>query len=328
MINTARIRRGLANTSLSVCTQPWIATAETLLRQRSHGDTTNWVQAIDALPEVKVDRVNLSADAIEVSADSHVSDNVQQKMTDCLMALHPWRKGPFKLCGVTIDSEWRSNLKWDRIVRSISPLAGRKVLDVGSGNGYYLLRMLGSGATVAMGIDPTQLFLAQFAAINRFIDTNRAFILPMKSDELSLDPVDPAARFDTVFSMGVYYHRRNPVEHLRELHGFLRPGGQLVLETLVVDGGEDRELNPLPRYAQMRNVWSIPSVSRLKRLLEASTFADVSLIDLTVTTCREQRATAWMTFDSLTDFLDPADPGLTIEGYPAPIRACITATRV
>nr|WP_169730591.1 DUF1698 domain-containing protein [Carnimonas nigrificans] len=41
----------------------------------------------------------------------------------------------------------------------------------------------------------------------------------------------------------------------------------------------------------------------------------------------EQRSTEWMTFQSLKDFLDPEDQHKTIEGYPAPRRALLVATR-
>jgi len=327
LINPARIRGGLADTSLSGCAQPWIDLGVALLERRRHGDRANWMAAVSALPEIPGTVVDLSASAIEVTTESRIDPQTKEQIAHSLMALHPWRKGPFNICGVAIDSEWRSDLKWARIAGSLSSLSGRLVLDVGCGNGYYLLRMIGSGAKVAVGIDPTQLFLAQFAAINHYVETDRAFILPMKSDELTVEMVAPSARFDTVFSMGVYYHRRNPLDHLAELYAFLREGGELVLETLVVEGDEDRELNPVSRYAQMRNVWSLPSVARLRRLLQQSGFVDISLIDLTVTTIEEQRSTPWMTFDSLARFLDPDDASRTIEGYPAPLRACITAQR-
>ena len=52
------------------------------------------------------------------------------------------------------------------------------------------------------------------------------------------------AAFDTVFSMGILYHRRSPMDHLRELRELLRPGGQLVLETLVIDGPEGTSFSP------------------------------------------------------------------------------------
>lgn len=64
--------------------------------------------------------------------------------------------------------------------------------------------------------------------------------------------------FDTVFSMGVLYHRKSPIEFLQQLKSQLRPGGELMLETLVVEGDENTVLMTGDRYAQMRNVWFYP----------------------------------------------------------------------
>ena len=44
-----------------------------------------------------------------------------------------------------------------------------------------------------------------------------------------------------------------------------------------------------------------------------------------VTSLDEQRRTDWMTSESLAEFLDPNDRSKTIEGYPAPLRAVLTA---
>ncbi|MEW8183876.1 MAG: tRNA 5-methoxyuridine(34)/uridine 5-oxyacetic acid(34) synthase CmoB, partial [Candidatus Thiodiazotropha endolucinida] len=130
---------------------------------------------------------------------------------------------------------------------------------------------------------------------------------------------------DTVFSMGVFYHRQSPFAHLAELKGALRNGGELVLETLVIEGCENQVLVPRGRYAKMRNVWFIPSTETLHLWLERAGFNQVKMIDVSVTTIEEQRATEWMRFESLADYLDPADRSLTIEGYPAPRRAVFVA---
>ena len=50
------------------------------------------------------------------------------------MAFHPWRKGPFNVFGVAVDTEWRSSLKWNRIAGHVN-LRERRVLDVGCGGG-------------------------------------------------------------------------------------------------------------------------------------------------------------------------------------------------
>jgi tRNA (mo5U34)-methyltransferase len=238
------------------------------------------------------------------------------------MRLHPWRKGPYEICGLQIDTEWRSDWKWSRLQDEIEPLRDRLVLDVGCGNGYHAWRMAGEGVKAVIGIDPTQLFLFQFAAMRKYLGTGASVhLLP-----LGIEDIPPNLQaFDTVFSMGVFYHRRSPFSHLSELKGCLRRGGELVLETLVIEGEGGRVLVPESRYAKMRNVWFIPSPQTLMNWLDRAGFRDVRLIDVSLTTTGEQRATPWMRFESLADFLDPVDPRLTVEGYPAPRRAILTA---
>jgi len=127
--------------------------------------------------------------------------------------------------------------------------------------------------------------------------------------------------------MGVLYHRRSPFDHLKELKGALRPGGELVLETLVVPGEAHRVLVPDDRYARMRNVWFLPSAPELVRWLVRAGFKNVRTVDINQTSIKEQRATPWMTYQSLQDFLDPSDLNRTVEGYPAPTRAILVANK-
>ena len=232
------------------------------------------------------------------------------------------------------DGEFRplhqiNPLRLDYIDSRAGGLAGKKVLDVGCGNAYHCWRIAQAGARQVIGVDPTALFLAQFLAIRRLA----ADMAPALGRRVELLPVGiealprGLAGFDTVLSMGVFYHRRSPIDHLLELRGALRPGGQLVLETLVVAGDEDRVLVPEGRYAKMRNVWFIPAVPLLERWLRRVGFSGVRTVDVSVTRRNEQRATEWMTFESLADFLDPADTRKTIEGHQAPLRAVLLAER-
>ena len=318
----------LAGTPLAALAEPLASGARAVLSRRPHGDRARWQRAIEALPEIPVSAVRLHEDAVRVVADEPPDPGAMSRLRRSMQALHPWRKGPFDLFGMIIDAEWRSCMKWSRVSPHLSPLDGRVVLDVGSGNGYYLYRMLGEGAASAIGIDPTELFLAQFHALNRYIGASRAVVLPFRCEDLPASMAGMGTTgFDTVFSMGVYYHRRDPRAHLRELAEILRPGGELVLETLVIEGEGAPFLEPGGRYARMRNVWSVPSLPLLSgQLLEAG-FVAPKIIDVTPTTSAEQRSTPWMTFESLADCLDPADAARTVEGYPAPVRACIIASR-
>jgi tRNA (mo5U34)-methyltransferase len=288
-----------------------------------HGDAVQWEAALAALPTRSTATIVLDRPCVTVGSADELSVAERLLLEQSLRRLHPWRKGPFTLFGIDIDSEWRSDWKWARLEKHIAPLRGRCVLDVGCGNGYYAWRMLGAGARFVLGIDPSLRFLAQFAAVQRFVPDADAVVLPIGGEDIP----PGLACFDTAFSMGVIYHRRDPLEHLRELHGALKPGGELVLETLVVAGERGHTLHPVDRYAKMRNVWSIPTVDTALEWLDRSGFDNSRVVDITRTTIDEQRSTAWMRFESLAEFLDPGDPALTVEGYPAPTRAIVLARK-
>jgi tRNA (mo5U34)-methyltransferase len=300
----------------------WRAPLTPLLRERfadsAHGDIGKWRAVIDQLPEVTGAKTNLNSPAVSVDSPS-VDPALKTEVRDLLLQLNPWRKGPFNIHGIDLDSEWRSNLKWDRLQDEIAPLADRRVLDVGCSNGYYAFRMTGNGARLVVGIDPMLLFVFQFLALNHFLAVPSVVVLPLRLNEL------PNARdfFDTTFSMGVLSHQREPLEHLAALRTTLRPGGELVLETLVDPGAESFVREPVGRYARMRNVWHLPTATALEDWLKQLGFGDIRLVDVTATTVIEQRSTEWMPFESLTEALDPDDPGLTIEGMPAPTRALV-----
>lgn len=310
------------DTPLAAWAERLPAQIERGLSPQRYGDLPRWQAALDALPDIAVDRVNLDGSAVGAIAAQPLSATLREALEQALQGLHPWRKGPFDLFGVHIDTEWRSDWKWDRIAGELSPLAGRRVLDVGCGSGYHCWRMLGAGAMEVIGIDPTPLFVLQFRAIQRYLRQPGIDVLP-----LAMQDVPPGLRaFDTVFSMGILYHRRSPLDHLLDLRDSLRPGGELVLETLVIEGDEGATLVPPGRYARMGNVWFLPSPATLLTWLRKLRFRDARLVDVSVTSTEEQRRTAWMRFNSLADFLDPADPSRTVEGYPAPRRAVVIAT--
>jgi tRNA (mo5U34)-methyltransferase len=282
----------------------------------THGDLARWHAALAAMPELAVDECDLGD---TVTVDGPVSPEQREVLRERLMAFHPWRKGPFALFGVEIDAEWRSDFKWRRVAPHLGPLTGRRILDVGSGNGYFGWRMLAAGAGLVVGVDPTLVFCMQHRAVNRYLQSARNWVLPLRFEEL------PAATFDAVFSMGVVYHRRDPLEHIARLTDYLEPGGTLVVESLVTTDGSD--IHAPERYARMRNVWCVPAVPTLAGWLAGAGLVDVRVVDVTPTTVAEQRTTEWMRFESLAEALDPEDPHRTAEGLPAPVRAVVVARK-
>jgi tRNA (mo5U34)-methyltransferase len=286
-----------------------------------HGNLEEWQTLVERLPELTTTHRLLDTDAVEIGHSVDLVEPGKIELEHQLKALHPWRKGPYNLFGIYIDTEWRSDWKWDRLKNHISPLNHRLVLDVGCGNGYHCWRMLGAGAKMVVGIDPLLLNVMQFQAVRKLHGEAPVYVLPLGIEDL---PYGLKA-FDTVFSMGVLYHRRSPIDHLLELRECLQPGGELILETLVIDGGLGEALMPEGRYAKMRNVWFLPSCETLESWLKRCGFKDIRLIDVTVTSVQEQRSTEWMQFHSLKDFLSAENPQLTSEGLPAPKRAIIIA---
>lgn len=303
----------------------WLDTVPAQLSQwykeSLHGDFYQWQRTLEHLPKTEVNGIEIS-DKVSFGRGKDISDGQKQQITNLLMKFKPWRKGPFFIHDVHIDTEWRSDWKWDRLIEHISPLKGRNVLDIGCGSGYHLWRMLGEQAKFVVGIDPSQLFLAQFWAIKHFNPDPNIHLLP-----LGVEQLPPLKAFDTVFSMGVLYHRRSPIDFLQQLKDQLTPGGELVLETLVIEGDENDVLVPGDRYAQMRNVWFIPSVAALTQWMKKIGFSNIRLVSIDQTSLDEQRKTPWMDSESLDSFLHPDDKSKTVEGYPAPLRAILLANK-
>ncbi len=300
--------------------QPFLS--EEFLASLRHGDFPRWRKLAANLPDVTPSSVELG-EVIRIGKEADIDAATRDEIGSRLRELLPWRKGPFNLYGIHIDTEWRSQLKWARLQHHIQPLHGKTVLDVGSGNGYYSFRMHGAGAALTIGIDPHLPYVGQFAAIKHFVPELPVHVLPLGLEQW---PAIEEA-FDTAFSMGVLYHRRSPVDHLLQLHQCLKPGGELVLETIVVDGPEGYSLIPEQRYARMNNVWFVPSTATVCRWLQRCNFSDIRVINESVTDSNEQRKTDWMPFDSFLESLDPGNTERTIEGYPAPKRAIVLARK-
>ncbi|WP_444994072.1 tRNA 5-methoxyuridine(34)/uridine 5-oxyacetic acid(34) synthase CmoB [Aliikangiella sp. IMCC44359] len=327
MINFDLLKKDLKNSSIESWSEFFVAATEKKLAEYTHGELKQWQTLIAQLPILsseKIELINQVGIGSKAELEAQLNSGQISQFIEQLKQLHPWRKGPFDLYGIHIDTEWRSDWKWERIKNHIASLKNRTILDVGCGNGYHCWRMLGEEAKFVLGIDPSQKFLAQFSIIKKYLGQQPVHLLPLGIEDM------PEAMgkngFDTVFSMGVLYHRKSPINHLLELKNLIRPQGELVLETLIIEGDENQVLVPHDRYAQMRNVWFLPSTEALKRWMSRCGFKNIQVVDINQTSIKEQRTTDWMHFHSLKDYLDPNDNNLTIEGYPAPKRATLIAT--
>ena len=289
------------------------------IEARQHGKRTHWNHVVRDILSFGSRGHKVDSPRVTILPNE---DPPTQVLRELLMELHPWRKGPFSILGIPIDTEWRSDWKWDRI-SNCADWSEASILDVGCGSGYHLWRMWGAGARLVLGIDPTHLYQQQFNVLKGFIPHAPVHFLPFRMEEFPTN----SQNFDIVTSMGVLYHCKSPFEHLEQLRGALKKNGTLIIETLVIDGPKHTVLVPENRYAQMRNVWCIPSPQTLCHWLKRVGFSNPTICDITPTTTDEQRTTEWMHFHSLAQFLNPSNPTQTVEGHPAPVRVVITARR-
>jgi len=286
-----------------------------------HGTGRVYEKLLCDLPDIRPSRIDLAADKIRIGCQTDIDAAQKKQLFKVLLRLRPWRKGPFNLFGMDVDSEWASHLKWKRLQDHIRPLVHRRILDIGSSNGYYLFRMAAADPEMVLGIEPFVLYYYQYRLLQHFIRAPQVFCLAAKLEEMPL----MKRYFDTIFCMGMLYHRKSPIDTLREIHAFLRKNGELVLETLTIEGSAEVALCPRERYARMHNVFFLPTIACLINWLQRSGFKNIRHIDTTRTTLKEQCKTDWILSKSLENFLDPKNPDQTVEGYPAPQRSILIA---
>lgn len=264
---------------------------------------------------------DFTSSAVKIGRPGEIDDHLRLKLRASLLSLGPWRKGPFEVFGISIDSEWRSDVKWDRVCGHLKPLKDRHILDIGSSSGYYMFRMLQHHPAMIMGIEPYTNYYYQFMLLNTIADIKNIFTLPLRFEDIL--PLDK--KFNTIFCMGILYHRKSPIDFLCQMKKMLTGNGELVIETLILEGGTHTALVPEKRYAKMPNVHCIPTIPVIISWITHAGFSNARCVDISPTTPEEQRRTEWTDTESLTDFLDPNNDTKTIEGYPAPVRAVIIA---
>ncbi len=273
-------------------------------------------EELEALVEISID---YDLDDI-ITISGKVSSKEKKQIETFAKKLSPWRKGPFQLFDIFIDSEWQSFMKYNLLEPYID-IENKKVADIGCNNGYYMFRFLKQKPKKIVGFDPSPLYKTQFDLINHFLKSDIVF------EMLGVEHLDIYdEKFDVIFCLGVLYHRSDPVKTLKSLKKALLKNGVLYLDTFMIDGDEDIALTPKTTYSKIPNIYFVPTVNALKNWCYRAGFKDIEVLEIKKTDIKEQRATKWIDGESLGDFLDPDNQNLTIEGYPAPKRVYIKAS--
>ncbi|MPL66287.1 tRNA U34 carboxymethyltransferase [bioreactor metagenome] len=273
----------------------------------------------------KIEKSNLKIDYgdwFSIGNRADLGDEEYEIIVQTAKKLIPWRKGPFKIFDLEIDSEWQSNIKYN-LIRPYFNLKDKVVADIGCNNGYYMFRMLEDKPKRLIGFDPSPLTLHQFEFVNHFVKSDIVY------EMLGVEHLEfYNHKFDFIFMLGVLYHRPDPVGTLKSLARGLNSKGEILIDTFMIDGDDEICLTPNKRYSKIPNIYFIPTIPALKNWLERAGFENIEVLATTVTTSEEQRKTPWSFDESLEDFLDPTDSSKTVEGYPAPKRVYVKARKI
>ena len=282
-----------------------------------------YYQAVQAVIDCQTRHFDFSGSAVKIGQIDELSPEQQGQFHQTLKAFYPWKKGPFELFGTFVDAEWRSDWKWGRILPHIQSLAGRKVADIGCHNGYFMLRMAHQKPACVVGFEPYAKHFWNFQLFQNLVRQEMLHFELLGVEHVNLYP----DFFDTIFCLGILYHHTDPVGLLRKLHKSLKKNGEIIIDCQGIPGDLPVALTPQKRYARARGIWFLPTQSALENWITRAGFTDVNCFFAEPLSTEEQRRTSWADIDSLSEFLDPENPSLTAEGYPAPWRYYVIARK-
>ena len=288
----------------------------------NHGNLQQWKNILTKLPDISTNYLDFSKECIQIGNPKEINLSQLEILEKGLLNLRPWRKGPFNIFGLEIDSEWRSEKKWQRVEDYLPKIKGMRIGDIGCSNGYYSYKLLKLEPELIVGMDKTSLFIIQFLATKFYAkQIQELIILPCSAEEFNPEFID----FDLLLSMGILYHAKNPSNHLASLQRLVKKNGYIILETIISNLKQNINIGKNQTYAGMSNIGTIFTKDNLIKLLNVSGFKNIQVINDSFTNISEQRTTKWMQGKSLSDFI--LSNGGTLEGYPPVCRTIFIAQK-
>jgi len=285
----------------------------------------NIARLIQELPKLKSKTLIVDQPELIIGDPDELTEDQMKIFNECINSLKPWKKGPLKLFGTKIDSEWRSDFKWERLQKAIVDidLDGKTICDLGCGNGYFMYRMLEYNPKLVVGIDPNLHAWLEFNLFQRISGVDNLKFEYLRGDVMS----SMAGMFDVVFCLGVLYHTPDPIGMLHDIKKSMRAKSTLIVDCQGIDGEDHIALFPKKRYTNMKGVYFLPTLNTLKNWLQRANFNNIKVIFGEELSTEEQRATDWANVRSLRESLDPKDDSKTVEGYPRAHRFYVQCTK-
>ncbi len=280
-----------------------------------------YASSLEQAPAVSASKCDFNSDTITIGSRGDL-DKAQNALLKAALAIFcPWKKGPFNIFGEYIDSEWQSQLKWNRLLPYIGSLENKIVADIGCHNGYYMYRMLPLKPRAVLGFEPVAKHWFNFHLIQKYTSRPELAFELFGVEHLDLFP----ETFDVIFCMGILYHHTDPISLLRKMRHALKKKGQIIIDCQGIPGDEEFALVPRGRYAGAKGIWFLPTLKCLINWIQRSGMQAQAVYSAPLLP-EEQRATPWANIKSLKDFLTE-DQSRTIEGYPAPHRFYLIAKK-
>lgn len=271
----------------------------------------------------KSSKLVFNEDEVSIGDSSEFNREEHKTFKECLELFIPWKKGPFDLFGNRVDSEWRSDWKWERIKKHCPNLEGKVIADIGCNNGYYMFRMLSENPKFVLGFEPFLKHVMLFNFLQSYVQRHE-----LRMEPLGIEHCDFFEKtFDLIFCLGILYHHTDPVSLLRKMKESLKPGGHIIIDCQGIDDQRPISLCPPSSYAGAKGMWALPSESCLLNWIHRSGFRKMECFYKAPLSLEEQRSTEWAPIKSLKDFMSPSNPEQTVEGFPRPWRFYVKAQR-
>lgn len=149
-------------------------------------------------------------------------------------------------------------------------LSGKRVLDIGSADGFYTLEFARRGATEVVAIDPWKKHIGRIKWLKNYFDLQNITPVEGRIEDLTIEAY---GRFDLVFMLGLLYHLKDP---LRGLEAVSQLSGVLYLESISIFDEENSYLYLKPPQEGVHAIpkW-IPTTRCIRDMLEMVGFSNV-----------------------------------------------------